>query len=245
MYRNYRFGFKKNLIFLTFFEKFTFCEEIVDKSAKKCYTKRINNLISSKCKLRKTKMTTIYFIRHAQPNYNNPDDASRELTAKGLQDRKLVTSFLFDKHIDAVLSSPYKRAVDTVADFAEISNLRIETVWDFRERKVDSVWIDDFNSFCKKQWEDFNYKLSDGETLGEVQNRNITALNKVLADYNGKNIAIGSHGTALSTIINYYDKTFGYSDFDKIRNIMPWIVKFVFNGNICVEIEKYNLFEIG
>ena len=190
-------------------------------------------------------MTTVYFIRHAQPNYTNPDDASRELTAKGLQDRKLVTNFLLDKHIDVVLSSPYKRAIDTVADFAETLNLQIETVWDFRERKVDSEWIDDFNSFCKKQWEDFNYKLSDGETLGEVQNRNITALNKVLEIYNGKNIVIGSHGTALSTIINYYDKTFGYSDFEKIRNLMPWAVKFVFSDNVCTEIEKYNLFEIG
>jgi len=38
---------------------------------------------------------------------------------------------------------------------------------------VGNVWIEDFNSFAKKQWEDFDYKLSDGESLREVQNRNI------------------------------------------------------------------------
>lgn len=189
------------------------------------------------------KMTTVYFVRHAEPNYNNHDDMSRELSNKGLQDRKLVTKFLLDKHIDVVLSSPYKRAIDTVADFAETVNLEIETVEDFRERRVDNEWIADFNSFCKKQWEDFKYKLSDGETLEEVQSRNIKALNKVLEIYNGKNIIIGSHGTALSTIINYYDKTFGYSDFEKIRNVMPWVVKFIFENNVCIRIEKYNLFE--
>ena len=188
-------------------------------------------------------MTTVFFVRHAEPNYNNHDDRSRELTDKGLQDRKLVTEFLLDKHIDVVLSSPYKRAVDTVADFAEAVKLEIEIVEDFRERRIDTEWIEDFNSFCKKQWEDFKYKLSDGETLEEVQDRNIKALNKVLEVYNGKNIVIGSHGTALSTIINYYDKTFGYAEFEKIRKVMPWVVKFSFEDNACIEIEKYNLFE--
>lgn len=188
-------------------------------------------------------MTTVYFIRHAEPNYDNHDDKSRELSNKGLQDRKLVTNFLLDKHIDAVLSSPYKRAIDTVADFAQLTNLEIETVEDFRERRVDSEWIADFHTFCKKQWEDFNYKLSDGETLKEVQSRNIEALDRVLKTFNGKNIVIGSHGTALSTIINYYDKTFGYFEFEKIKNLMPLVVEFTFEDTVCIKIRQYNLFE--
>ena len=113
----------------------------------------------------------------------------------------------------------------------------------YKKSDKDVNWLADFNSFCKKQWEDFKYKLSDGESLEEVQSRNIKALNKVLEIYNGKNIIIGSHGTALSTIINYYDKTFGYSDFEKIRNVMPWVVKFSFENDVCIRIEKYNLFE--
>ena len=148
-------------------------------------------------------MTTVYFVRHAQPNYENHDDMLRELTPKGMEDRKLVTKFLEDKKVDLVLSSPYKRAADTVRDFADTNGLKIGIVEDFRERRIDSVWIEDFNSFCKKQWDDFSYKLSDGESLAEVQERNIAALNKVLEEHAGKTIVVGSHGTALSTIINY------------------------------------------
>lgn len=44
--------------------------------------------------------TTVYFVRRAEPNYENHDDMSRELSSKGLQDRKLVTAFLLDKQID-------------------------------------------------------------------------------------------------------------------------------------------------
>lgn len=186
-------------------------------------------------------MTRVYFVRHAEPNYDNHNDLLRELSPKGMEDRKLVTAFLSNKNIDVVISSPFKRAVDTVADFAEKNNFPIETIEDFRERRVDSCWIEDFNAFARKQWSDFNYKLSDGECLGEVQSRNNAALSAVLDKYPDKNIVIGSHGTALSTIINYYDSSFGYDDFEKIKLVMPWIVEFVFDADKkCVEMHKYD-----
>ena len=187
-------------------------------------------------------MTHVYFVRHAEPNYNNHNDLTRELTEKGLNDRKLATSYLADKSIDVALSSPYIRSIDTIKDFADAFNLTITTIEDFKERKIDSCWIEDFNSFAQKQWEDFSYKLSDGESLSEVQKRNISALNQVLQTYEGKNIVIGSHGTALSTIINYFQPTFLYFQFEQIRGLMPWIVHFTFSGNNCIEIESVNLF---
>ena len=111
-------------------------------------------------------MTEVYFVRHAEPNFKNHDDLTRELTEKGMRDRLLVTKFLWDKQIAAVFSSPYKRAVDTVQDFADRAGLTVQTDPDLRERRVDSVWIEDFDAFCKQQWADFDYRLTDGETLG-------------------------------------------------------------------------------
>ena len=189
-------------------------------------------------------MTTVYFVRHAQPNYNNHDDLTRELTEKGLADRKLVTAYLMDKDIHAVLSSPFHRSIHTVKDFADAKGLPVTTVEDFRERRIDSVWIEDFNAFCARQWADFSYKLSDGESLGEVQARNIAALERVLSEHEGENIVVGSHGTALSTIINYYDSSFGHAEFEAIRGLMPWIVAFRFEGTTCVGIEKIDVFSL-
>ena len=100
-------------------------------------------------------MTKVYFVRHAEPNYNNHNDALRELSSKGMKDRKLVTKFLVDKHIDVVLSSPYKRAIDTVKDFADSYGIEINIIYDFRERKVESGWIEDFAAFTKMQWDIF------------------------------------------------------------------------------------------
>lgn len=186
-------------------------------------------------------MTNIYFVRHAEPNFNNHNDFERELSEKGLNDTKLVTDFLSDKSIEIILSSPYKRAVDTVRPFADNENLPVHTIDGFRERKVDNIWIEDFNSFVKKQWQDFSYKLSDGESLNEVQARNINALKTVLDKYKNKNIIVGSHGTALSTVINYYYPSFSCSDFEKIKGLMPFIVRFVFEGSKIMSITSFDL----
>ena len=192
--------------------------------------------------LKERTMTNIYFVRHAEPNYNNHDDMTRELSPKGMKDRELVTEFLTDKQVDIVISSPYKRAVDTVAHFASLQDLPITTINDFRERKVDSSWIDDFDAFTRNQWADFNYKLTDGETLSEVQKRNISALREVIEQHKGKTVVIGSHGTALSTIINYFVPQFGIVEFMRIKSVMPWIVHFTFSESDCVQIEEFDLF---
>ncbi|MGL5149748.1 MAG: histidine phosphatase family protein [Clostridium sp.] len=185
-------------------------------------------------------ITNIYFVRHAEPDYSVHDDFSRPLTDKGKKDVLKVNSYLDSKNIEVAFSSPYKRAIDTIRSFVDKNKLEIEVIDDFRERKIDSCWIEDFEEFSRKQWDDFNYKLSDGECLNEVQQRNISALEVVLKRFSGKNIVIGTHGTALSTIINYYESNFGYNEFNQIRLCMPWIVKFTFEGNKYIEMEKIN-----
>ena len=70
-------------------------------------------------------MTRVYFVRHAQPNFDNHNDALRELTPKGTQDRSLVTNFLKNRQIDVAVSSPYKRAIDTIREFTDLAGLEI------------------------------------------------------------------------------------------------------------------------
>ena len=188
-------------------------------------------------------MTQLYFVRHAQPLYRTHDDAERELSPKGLADRALVTDFLLDKEISVVLSSPYRRALDTVRHFADTVRMPITHVAAFREREVAGEWIDDFDAFCRRQWADFDYHLPGGECLQEVQDRNIAAVQRVLKDYKSQRIVIGGHGTSIATVLNYYDPTFGYEGFESIRRLMPWIVRLDFEGNTYLGMEKFNIME--
>jgi 2,3-bisphosphoglycerate-dependent phosphoglycerate mutase len=189
-------------------------------------------------------MTTVYFIRHAESDTSVSESRIRPLTAKGMADRRLVTEYLWDKNIDAVISSPFKRAVDTVADFAEKKGLAITEVEDFRERRSDSDMGRNnpgFPAFLKRQWEDFSYTHSDGESLVAVRERNIAALNGVLDRHQGQNIAIGTHGMALSAIVSHYDPAYGHHDWLAMEFKMPWAVRMVFDRRDCVGIEKVDL----
>lgn len=184
-------------------------------------------------------MTTIYLIRHAEPDFNVHNDQERPLTKKGKESCKKVNEYLQDKEIDAIYSSPYARALETIRPFAEEQAINIILEEDFRERCMSGKWLDDFRTFAEKQWEDFQYKLKDGECLAEVQNRAITALERIINDKD--NIVVSSHGTAICTMINYYDKNFGIKNFWEIVNLMPFAVKMVFCGTECISIELLNI----
>ena len=190
-------------------------------------------------------MTTVYFIRHAEPERSADSmytDRTYPLTAKGLEDRKLVNAFLQDKDIDVVLSSPFKRAVDTVAEFAAQIGCKVELVEDFRERAITEKWLgtDEFKKFAQKQWDDHTYKLPDGESIFEVQKRKLAALKNILKQHHGKNIVIGTHGMALSTLLMHYENSFGYDQ--HVEMPMPYVVKMIFDGDICFDISKTDLF---
>ena len=189
-------------------------------------------------------ITTVYFVRHAQPD-RGPDspytDKTYPLTDKGKSDSHKVTAFFKDKKIQAVISSPYVRAVDTVKGVAKAIRAEIELVDDFRERAITDRWleIEDFKKFAVRQWEDFDYKLPAGESAREVQERNMKALYQVLEDHGGKNIVIGCHGMSLSTVINFYDKN--HTNKQLAEMPMPWICKMTFDGRELKKMENIDI----
>ena len=185
-------------------------------------------------------MTHIYFVRHAQKDLTNHDDATRSLTEKGHRDAALVTAYLADKTIDAVYSSPYCRAVDTIRPFAEKYGHTIRMDAEFREREIN-VWFEDFLSFAEKQWQDFDYKTETGESLNMVSRRIAGALDRILEAEAGRNVVIGGHGTAICMAIRRYRPNFGFEDFMQMREKMPWIVHMAFDGKNCRKIEYVDL----
>ena len=57
--------------------------------------------------------TAVIFVRHAQAVYGS-DDRNRPLSEAGMEDRKIVAEALKDRKIDAFLSSPYRRSMETI-----------------------------------------------------------------------------------------------------------------------------------
>ena len=73
---------------------------------------------------------TLYIIRHGSAENNHPDgDSARSLTSEGEQKVDKMAGFLKGKmKPDVILSSPYKRALQTAERFAGILGLGYENL---------------------------------------------------------------------------------------------------------------------
>ena len=173
-------------------------------------------------------MTTVYFVRHAQSDWRSGTDRERGLTAEALEDRRVVLEFLRDKPVDVFYCSPYRRSLDTIREAADFFGLPIRT--DERLRERETVPGGNSRELFRKRWADFGWHEPGGESLRSVQERNIAALTEILEENRDKTIVTGTHGTALSTILNYYDSSFDCGAFLRIIDWMPFVVELDFEG---------------
>lgn len=181
--------------------------------------------------------TTIYLVRHCQPVESVREEMIRPLTPKGKADAAQVTRCLWDKDIDAVYSSPYIRAIDTIRDFADKKGLPIQTDPAFREREMGEEWIEgeEWVLRNRNQWEDFNCPMSrGGESLRQVEARIRPAFDRALAAHPGGRIVIVGHGTAFSVLLHSLDASFGYPQMMKITVRNPWIIRLTMRGSVLV-----------
>lgn len=171
--------------------------------------------------------TNIYFVRHAHSVYTS-DELGRPLSERGFHDADKVTNILKNESIQIVVSSPYKRAFQTVEGTAKFINVPINVVEDFKERELSLKPVDNFERAVTKVWEDFTFAWEGGESNIQAQKRGVDALYQVLKLYSGKNVAIGTHGNLMVLIMNHFDAAF---DFEFWRQLdMPDIYKLCFNG---------------
>ncbi|WP_246202485.1 histidine phosphatase family protein [Virgibacillus doumboii] len=183
-------------------------------------------------------MTNIYFVRHAHSTYT-PDELGRPLSEKGLTDAKKVTKSLRNESIDLVMSSPYKRAMQTVEGIAEYINKKIIMEENFKERKLAGQPVDNFQEAIEKVWRDPAFAWTGGESNNVAQQRGVEAINRILKEYEGKNVAIGIHGNIMVLIMNYFDKRFNYNFWKELK--MPDIYKLSFEGNDFVNVQRMEL----
>ncbi|AIY73359.1 histidine phosphatase super family protein [Bacillus cereus] len=124
-------------------------------------------------------MTTIYFVRHAHSTYTK-EERERPLSEKGHLDAENVTRLLKDKHIDVVISSPYKRAIQTVQGIANTYHVSIEIEEDLRERLLSSEPVADFNDAIENVWEDWSFAHEGGESNNVAQRRAVICMQNIL-----------------------------------------------------------------
>jgi 2,3-bisphosphoglycerate-dependent phosphoglycerate mutase len=178
--------------------------------------------------------TTIYFVRHAESPYVAGEERSRGLSAKGKSDACKVKTILDHAGIDVFISSPYARAIQTISD--AVANNEIIIFEDLREREIGTIPDHKFKDAKWKVYNDFEFCFPDGESSIGAQQRAIKTFMELLRAYEGKKIAIGTHGDIMTLMLNYFDKCYHYEFWESTT--MPDIYKLEFEGIELIHVTR-------
>ena len=180
-------------------------------------------------------ITNVYFVRHAHSIYT-PNELERPLSERGKEDTKVVTNLMKQKNIQHIISSPYKRAIQTVEGIALYIGKEIEIMNDFKERTLSEQPVVDFNEAISKAWAHYDFSLEGGESNTIAQKRGVSATIKVLAKYKGQNVVIGTHGNIMVLIMNYFDKQYDVHFWEQLA--MPDIYKLTFHETQLIDVQR-------
>ena len=188
--------------------------------------------------------TILYFIRHAEPDFSEPDNYKRKLTVSGEIQAQRLSEIFNDINVDGVYSSPYLRAIKTVEPIAKSKSLNVQLLDQFRERKSSDYRVskEKFLGYGKHQWDDFDFKLCGGESLNDVKNRYNTGVRIIINQHaQSQNciFAVGCHIAGLCAYISQFNLIGNYEEYKKYASKMPLIVKCFYknlkfvSGEIC------------
>lgn len=157
-------------------------------------------------------MTIIYLIRHSKTL-----DVNNELSTDTLQiqnEKKVLSkegeNLAKDKFnnsifndIEIIFTSNYVRTIETAKYISENNDIKINILDELGERRFGiSSWSEKPKDFERRQFLDENYKIGDGENKKEVEQRMYDCILKILKENKNKTIAIVSHATAISYLLN-------------------------------------------
>ena len=182
-------------------------------------------------------ITNLYFVRHAHSIYS-ADELGRPLSEKGLVDAKQITNLLILEDIEVVVSSPYKRAVQTVEGITDHLKTKIEIIDSFKERILSVHPVADFKEAMLQVWSDFDFSLLSGESNHNAQARGVQATKEILQKYEGQKVVIGTHGNIMVLIMNYFDPTYDYHFWEQLQ--MPDIYQLTFYEQQLIGVKRVN-----
>jgi 2,3-bisphosphoglycerate-dependent phosphoglycerate mutase len=185
-------------------------------------------------------ITFIYFIRHAVSPFVFGNERTRGLSEEGKQAAYKVAEMLMDENINVITSSTYTRAIETVKPLADQLNKPVIEFEELRERPIKGLNYNlteqELLAGIERSFEDIDFCLEGGETTREAQNRAIPILEKLLIEYAGQKIAIGTHGNIMTIILKYYDNSYGYTFWQQTSQ--PDIYRLEFEDQNLLTVER-------
>jgi len=142
----------------------------------------------------------VYLVRHCR---TSGQAADRPLTPEGEAQALELAEFLAPLGIERIVSSPYARAVRSIAPLAERLGLHVETDERLAERVLSSEPMEDWEERMRTSYDEMDRALPGGETSRAAIARGAAAVEEILQGAANVTVAV-SHGNLLSLLLGHY-----------------------------------------
>lgn len=163
---------------------------------------------------------TLYLIRHCTTTGQEPE---APLTEAGFEQAARLAEWLADRGIEAVVSSPYVRAVQSIQPFADRHGISIQQDPRLRERDLSSEPLSDVRKHLAATFEDFDLCLPGGESTRTAMARAAAALEEILQRPE-RTVAVVSHGNLTTLMLRHFDDTVGFETGQRLTNPDVYVV---------------------
>jgi len=166
-------------------------------------------------------------------------ERQRPLSSRGKEAARGLVGLFYNRPLDGLISSSYKRAHETLEDLASDKGLDITLKDELVERrmKAPGIMMDwpQLVEAIEKTFKDKDFHLEGGESVHMAQARAIPTIIDLLRTYENKTLALGTHGNIMTIILNHFDDSYGFDFWQSLR--MPQVVKAVFQGESLLHVE--------
>ena len=160
--------------------------------------------------------TTLYFVRHGETDYNRlrimqGRRVDSSLNDIGRMQAAALGMRLADVPIDVIYTSALRRTAETadhVAHYHSAAERRRtvdldEMCWGIHEGEA---WSDSLAAMLDEmysRWDrgEFDYRVPEGESILDVQERGLRAVERILDEHRGQTVLVVTHGRLLRVVL--------------------------------------------
>jgi 2,3-bisphosphoglycerate-dependent phosphoglycerate mutase len=160
-------------------------------------------------------VTTLYLVRHCQAAGQAPE---APLTDQGLAQAERLADFLAPLAPERIVSSPFRRAVQSVEPLAARLGLPIDLDDRLRERLLTTAPLSgDWLAPFRRSFEDVDAVLEGGESTRAAMARAAGAIEDALA-HGARATVLAGHGNLSTLILRHFDGRAGFEEWRAMTN---------------------------
>jgi 2,3-bisphosphoglycerate-dependent phosphoglycerate mutase len=159
-------------------------------------------------------LKSVYMVRHCKAEGQEPEAA---LTAQGWNQVEQLRSLFADIQLQAAVSSPYRRARQTLECLSGRTEVSIEIDERLSERVLSSEQMKDWLECLEQTFVEADLCFIGGESSRSAASRIISILQELL-DSDKRTFVLVTHGNLLSLLLRNYEDRFGFAEWKSLSN---------------------------